>query len=154
MIRGRGLSDGNLIAIDFSVANLSTGQTNLALGLMGATAVTSWIAPGPGYFIALSIDMSAAASAGTSAFTPSRNGSVMTGQVASDLVVNFAGSGQDASSASTTKQTAPNATGTATHFVKGDTLGVMVTTNGSWAPTNSTIAATLLVGLDVVVKND
>jgi len=122
-----------LVTLSFGVANLSASQTDVQI--KDATGQVEGISmPFAGELLAISIDTTAAATAG-------------------ELTVGATKGGTENASTTQTITTATAATnafarGTAT-FVAGDKLGVEITTSADWDATTADLSVQLLVALAV-----
>jgi len=122
-----------LVTLSFGVANLSASQTDVQI--KDATGQVEGISmPFAGELLAISVDTTAAATAG-------------------ELTVGATKGGTENASTTQTITTATAATkafarGTAT-FVAGDKLGVEITTSADWDATTADLSVQLLVALAV-----
>ena len=122
-----------LVTLSFGVANLSASQTDVQI--KDATGQVEGISmPFAGELLAVSVDTTAAATAGS-------------------LTVGATKGGTENASTTQTITTATAATkafarGTAT-FVAGDKLGVEITTSADWDATTADLSVQLLVALAV-----
>jgi uncharacterized protein (DUF1800 family) len=128
------LAKGQVVALSFAQANVAATQTDVQLK-DASGQVEGLTMPFDGEILAISADLSAAATAGTLAVGATING---TEQAASTL--------------SFTTQTARSAkiARAGARFVAGDKLGVEITTSGTWDGTTADLAVVVYVQLNVV----
>jgi hypothetical protein len=118
------LRPGNLVALMWSQANVTAGQTDveLARGSAGDAALKRFVAPAPGAVTHLSARVENARTGGTLTVKWTKNGEV---QANLPLVIN--GTNTQAHYVVQLPSVAEAA------FVAGDQLGIAITTDGSWA---------------------
>lgn len=144
-ITGSKMADGNVVALPFVVANLAASQTDAALeaSAVGVVGVTGIVMPAAGYIVGLAVESNAARTAGTADFRPSVAGTAVSGAAATDLQAIL-----DATN--TTRVTSRATVRNVATFTAGQRVGVVVTTDGTWAPITADILVTLFVGLERV----
>lgn len=130
------VSRGQLVAYTFSQDAVAASQTDVQLNAVetGATTgtldVTGYTMPFDGEIVAITADLSAAATAGTLTVGPTIGGTEKTDPTLS------------ITTQTTRRDTAPRSTST---FVAGDVLGAEITTGGTWDGTTADLLVTVLV---------
>lgn len=133
-------SAGQLVAYTFMQDNVAASQTNVQLGVAqvdsaAGNAVDGYTMPFAGSIVAITADLSAAATAGTLTVGPTIAGTEKT----------------DPTLSITTQTTRSDkaATRDTTRFVAGDVLGAEITSDGSWDGTTADLVVVVYVIFDV-----
>lgn len=128
---------GQLVAYVFGQDALAASQTDVQLPTAigeGSQAVTGYTMPFAGEIVAITADLSAAATAGSLTVGPTIGGTEKTDPTLS------------ITTQTTRSDTAPRDTA---KFAAGDVLGAEITTSGTWDGTTADLAVTVYVLLYV-----